>query len=42
MRQYSKIPLIQLPIISTPDSLALEANSPKTRSFTIGSVQYAY
>jgi ABC-type uncharacterized transport system permease subunit len=42
MRQYSRIPLIQLLIISTPDSLALEENIPKTRSFTVGSVQYAY
>jgi len=41
MRQYSRIPLVQLLIINTPDSLALE-NSPKTRSFTIGSVHHAY
>jgi hypothetical protein len=42
MRQYSSIPLIQLLVINTPHSLALEENSPKTRSFTVGSVHYVY
>jgi hypothetical protein len=37
-REYSRIVLIWLLIISTPVSLALMANSPKTRSFAFSKI----